>query len=152
MPIFDIDPGTSPEAPGTLRFYEQGQDEDSGVVMRTSGDFQVPANFTTGGSLTIGGDLTTTSNIKIVGGGGLMVAEGENSTMGKVTLTAGAATVATDEVTADSRIFLTSQSDGGTPGFVRISARTAGTSFTITSSSGTDTSAIAWFLVEPTIV
>jgi hypothetical protein len=68
---------------------------------------------------------------------------------GTVTLTAGAATVTTSLVTANSQIFLTAQNTGGTPGTLRVSARTAGTSFTITSSSGTDTSLVAWMIVEP---
>ncbi|WP_275558503.1 hypothetical protein [Streptomyces sp. 5-6(2022)] len=82
-------------------------------------------------------------------GRGLMVAEGSNAKMGTATLTAGAATVSTTAVTANSRIFLTNQALGGTAGFLRVSARTAGTSFTITSSSGTDTSTVAWMIVEP---
>lgn len=91
-----------------------------------------------------------TGNITInTAGGGLYVKEGSNATMGSVTLTAGGATVNTTKVTATSRIFLTSQVDGGTVGFLRVSARSAGTSFTITSSSGTDTSTVAWFIVEP---
>lgn len=82
-------------------------------------------------------------------GKGLYVAEGSNCTMGSATLTGGAATISTTKVTANSRIFLTSQADGGTPGWLRVSARSAGTSFTITSSNGADTSTVAWFLVEP---
>jgi len=39
--------------------------------------------------------------------------------------------------------------DGGTPGWLRVSARTPGTSFTITSSSGTDTSTVAYQIFEP---
>lgn len=84
-----------------------------------------------------------------VAGGGLNLKEGTNARMGTATLVAGAATVNTTEVSASSRIFLTSQTDGGTPGFLRVSARSAGTSFTITSSSGTDTSTVAWMIVEP---
>jgi len=79
----------------------------------------------------------------------LRVREGSNLNMGAAALTAGSATVNTTQVTANSRIFLTSQADGGTPGWVRVSARVAGTSFTITSSSGSDTSTIGWLLVEP---
>lgn len=82
-------------------------------------------------------------------GRGLQVKEGANAKMGSVALVAGAATVATTAVTANSRILVTSQVDGGAPGFLRVSARVAGTSFTITSSSGTDTSTVAWFIVEP---
>ena len=51
-------------------------------------------------------------------------------------------------VTTNSDIFLTSQSDGGTPGFVRITAKVASTSFTITSSNASDTSVIAWQIIE----
>ena len=82
-------------------------------------------------------------------GRGLKIKEGSNAKMGTAVLVAGALTVSTTAVTATSRIFLTSQSDGGTVGFQRVSARTAGTSFTITSSNPLDTSTIAWFIVEP---
>ena len=92
----------------------------------------------------------TTTDVRIATAGrGLMVAEGSNAKMGTIALTAGAATVSTTAVTASSRIFLTNQALGGTAGFLRVSARTAGTSFTITSSSGTDTSTIAWMIVDP---
>ena len=82
-------------------------------------------------------------------GKGLRVKEGSNAKQGTVTLVAGAATVSNTSVTANSRIFLTSQSDGGTPGWLRVSARSAGTSFTITSSSGSDTSTVAYQIFEP---
>lgn len=82
-------------------------------------------------------------------GSGILVKEGTNATMGVATLSGGTITVNTTKVTATSRIFLTSQVDGGTPGFLRVSTRSAGTSFTITSSSGTDTSDVAWIIIEP---
>ena len=81
-------------------------------------------------------------------GSGWRTAEGSNAKQGASALTAGAVTVANTSVTATSRIFLTGNTDGGTPGWCRVSARTAGTSFTITSSSGTDTSTIAWEIFE----
>lgn len=68
--------------------------------------------------------------------------------MGTATLVGGTVTVTNSAVTANTRIFLTSQADGGTPGFLRVSARSVGTNFTITSSSGTDTSTVAWILIE----
>lgn len=83
-------------------------------------------------------------------GQGLLVAEGANLTMGASVLVGGTVVVSTTKVTANSRVFLTCQTPGGTPGFLRVSARTAGTSFTILSSSGTDTSTVGWLLVEPT--
>lgn len=51
-------------------------------------------------------------------------------------------------VTVNSRIFLTSQVDGGTVGFLRISAKTLGSNFTITSSNGADTSTVAYLIIE----
>jgi hypothetical protein len=82
-------------------------------------------------------------------GAGIQIKEGTNARMGVATLVAGTVTVANTSVTANSRIFLTSQSDGGTPGWLRVSGRTAGTSFTITSSDAADTSTVAWMIVEP---
>lgn len=68
--------------------------------------------------------------------------------VGSAVLAAGTVTVATTDVTAKSRIFLTSNADGGVPGFLRVTAITAGASFVIQSSSGTDTSTVAWMIVE----
>lgn len=164
MPVLDIDPGQSPEAPGTLRFYKQGAGEDSGFVATTEGAVTIQ-DTTIEGALTVDGYLATESgqsdgvwnvwsgeeNALNLGtaGGGIAVKEGTNARMGVSTLVAGAAVVANTSVTANTRVFLTGQSPGGTPGFVRVSARTPATSFTITSSSGTDTSVVAWLLIEP---
>ena len=68
---------------------------------------------------------------------------------GRATLVSGVVTVSDSNVTASSDIQLTSNTDGGTPGWLRVSARSAGTSFTITSSSATDTSTVAWVMIEP---
>jgi hypothetical protein len=84
-----------------------------------------------------------------IAGGGLRVKEGSNAKQGTATLVAGSSVVANTSVTASSRIFLTSQVDGGTPGFLRVSSRVVGTSFTITSSSGADTSTVAYQIFEP---
>lgn len=81
----------------------------------------------------------------------LSLIEGSNASMGVVTLSGGTTTVNTTRVTANSRIFLTVQSLGtvtvATP--IAVTARTASTSFTITSSDVTDTSVVAWMIVEP---
>ena len=100
--------------------------------------------------------LTSTGPITVAGasldvsvaGYGVRVAEGSNAKQGTQALSSGSAVVANTNVTATSRIFLTSQADGGTPGWLRVSARTPGTSFTITSSSGTDTSTVAYEIFE----
>lgn len=102
-------------------------------------------------SRTAAGQLTAaTADVRVgTAGRTVMVAEGTNAKMGTATLAAGTATVTTTAITATSRVHVTSQVDGGTPGFLRVSARTAGTSFTITSGSATDTSTVAWLIVEP---
>jgi hypothetical protein len=123
------------------------------------------AGGTVPGTLAIAGNLSTTGLTSITAGGnlisqlgdldiqtaghGLKVKEGSNAKQG-TTVLAGATTtvVANTSVTANSRIFLTSQVDGGTPGFIRVSAVSAGTSFTI-SALATDTSTVAYEIFEP---
>jgi hypothetical protein len=81
-------------------------------------------------------------------GNGLQIKSGTHGRIGTAVLVGGTVTVANTSVTATTRIFLTSNTDGGTPGWLRVSAKVNGTSFTITSSSGTDTSTVAWVLIE----
>lgn len=80
---------------------------------------------------------------------GLKVSEAANGKMGVATLVGGTKVVSNTAITATSRIILTTNAPGGTPGWLQVSARTAGTSFTILSSSGTDTSVVAYLIVEP---
>jgi hypothetical protein len=91
------------------------------------------------------GDVALTSE-----GSGIEIKEGSNATMGQNTLVAGNVTVANTTVTAASRIFLTCNApNAGTPGALYVSARTAATSFTITSTSVLDTCNVAWLIIEP---
>jgi hypothetical protein len=78
-----------------------------------------------------------------------LIAEGANASMGAATLVAGTVTVNNTLITGNTRIFLTGQNSSGTHGELTISARSVGTSFTITSSSATDTRSVAWLLIEP---
>lgn len=97
------------------------------------------------GTTLLGGDV----KIGTVGSG-LYIKEGANATMGTGTLVGGTLVVSTTKVTANSRIFL--QSEGGTVtnlGTMYISARSAGTSFTVTSSNILDTQTFVWVIVEP---
>jgi hypothetical protein len=82
-------------------------------------------------------------------GSGFRAAEGTNAKQGIVTLAGTTTVVNNTSVTANSRIFLTGQQDGGTPGSIRVSTRTAGTSFTITSTSSSDASVVAYEIFEP---
>jgi len=86
-----------------------------------------------------------------VAGDGISIKEGANATMGVGTLVAGVKTISTTKITANSRIILTTQSLGTvvSPKAIAITARLAGTSFTITSADPTDTSVIAWQIIEP---
>lgn len=92
----------------------------------------------------------TTANLRIATAGrGLQVAEGSNAKMGTLTLNgATPVVVSTTAVTANSRIFLTTNTVGGTPGFHWVSDRTADTSFSVTGTAG-DTSVVAWLIIEP---
>lgn len=84
-------------------------------------------------------------------GQGLAVAEGSNAKQGVATLAAGTVTVANTSVTANSRIMLTEQALGtvSVPSALCVSARVAGTSFTILASQATDTSVVAYEIFEP---
>ena len=81
-----------------------------------------------------------------------------NCRMGLATLVAGTVTVSNTSITANTRIFLTANSNSGTEyGIVKVSAKTSGVGFTITSYRGNntttvatgDTSTVAWLLIEP---
>lgn len=121
-------------------------------------------HLTTDGAFTVGGFTAlaaaqTSGNFSVFGsalilgvaGTGLQIKEGANATSGVATLVAGTVTVATNKVTANSRIQLTTQALGtvAAPKSIAVTARVAGTSFTITSEDATDTSVIAWTIIEP---
>jgi hypothetical protein len=96
------------------------------------------------------GKISGAAGVDVIAAGfGLSVAEGSNAKQGVATLVAGTVTVANTSVTANSRIMLTTQTPGGTAGFLVVSARVAGTSFTILSSNAADTSVVAYEIFEP---
>jgi hypothetical protein len=133
---------------------------DAGSYATVVGMSFVTANLFTGttqilddgstGAMTIQGQTLVNNNLKInTVGNGLFVKEGTNAKMGIATLVAGTVVVPTTAVTANSRILLTGQNASGTAGSLGVSARTAGTSFTVLSTSNTDTRSVAWFIIEP---
>ncbi len=73
---------------------------------------------------------------------------GAGAVIGSAVLVTGTKTVSTTAVTASSLIFLTNGLVGGTVGILSIGTITAGTSFVINSSSGTDTSTVNWWIVN----
>jgi hypothetical protein len=109
-------------------------------------DFQIVAGNDAGSTLSIPFLITRSTGQLNLGSGSTALTRIKHGT---ATLSAGSAVVSDASVTANSRVLLTSQVDGGTPGWLRVSARTSSTSFTITSSSATDTSTVAWVIIEP---
>jgi hypothetical protein len=97
--------------------------------------------------------IGTAGNVSIqLAGKGVQIKEGANARMGTSILNGaspGTVTVANTSVTASTRIFLTTQTAGGSVGFPYVSAITASTSFSITSSANGDTNIVAWLLIEP---
>lgn len=76
---------------------------------------------------------------------------GDLPRLGRATLVTGTKVVNDTTVTAASNIMLTVQSLGTVtaPKAVAVTARTPGTSFTITSADNTDTSVVAYSITEP---
>jgi hypothetical protein len=85
-----------------------------------------------------------------IAGVGFATAEGTNAKQGIATLVGGTVTVANTSTTGSSRIMITTQSLGTvtTPSALCVSARTAGTSFTILASQSNDTSVVAYEIFE----
>ena len=98
----------------------------------------------------LSGGLTTQGDVDIAQAGhGLKVAEGSNARQGTAVLVAGQVVVSNTTVTASTRIQVTIQAPGGSVGSAYVFARTPGASFTIKSTSGSDTSTVAYLMTEP---
>lgn len=69
--------------------------------------------------------------------------------IGRAVLAGGTVTVLDSKITNKSKIFVFSQSNDGTTGHLGIASRVEGVSFTILSSSGADTSVLAYLIIEP---
>lgn len=78
----------------------------------------------------------------------LVVGAKGGAVSGRAVLVAGTVTIASAEITAASNVQLSVQALGTVTSAkaLAITARTAGTSFVITSADPTDTSIVAWFL------
>jgi hypothetical protein len=68
---------------------------------------------------------------------------------GTATLAAGTVTVSSGIVLSTSKIFLTRMTPGGTLGSLSVPTITSGTSFLINSSSASETSVIAYLILNP---
>ena len=136
-----IGPVLNPVAPSTTALLEvQG-------AIQTTALASIIANGNLQSQL---GDIIASAGNLLINtiGKGLRVKEGSGGKQGTILLSAGTAVVTNSNVTAASRIFLTAQ-DNLSTGALRVSARTAGTSFTITSSNAADSGVVAWEIFEP---
>lgn len=151
----DSQPRVAIDADGTINLGPGNAALDSSLTRSGVNAISTPGFFAmgsgqSGGTFNIFGNTPTTLQLGSAGGG-LSVKEGANARLGVTTLVAGTSVVANTSVTANTRIILTIQSLGtvAAPKAVAVTARVAGTSFTITSADATDTSVIAWHLIEP---
>lgn len=81
-------------------------------------------------------------------GNKINITTGSNASVGTSTLVGGTVTVSTTAVTASSKIYLTVGVAGGTQGTLSVGTVTAGTSFVINSTSGTETSQVNWWIIN----
>lgn len=115
-----------------------------GVVARTANAFRFGTSDT-GNVAELVGNVLGVNGIR-VGANGISASRIRH---GRVTLVSGTATVNDANVTTNSRIFLSHAVISGSHGWLHVSARIAGTSFTISSSSGSDASQVDWMMLEP---
>lgn len=125
----------------------------SGAVSGTTGTF---SSHVSGVNGTFSGAVAGTTGTfsdhvsTSVAGKGFKIKEGANAMMGTATLNGTTeVVVATTAVTANSRIFVFHQAVTGTPGVLYVSSRSAATNFGLKSTAATDTSIVAWVIIEP---
>jgi hypothetical protein len=93
-------------------------------------------------------DITGNLNLTTAGNK-IKIATGSNASAGvSGAMTAGSITISTTAVTANSLIFLTHATLGGTQGILSVGTITAGTSFVINSSSASDTGTVNWLIIN----
>jgi hypothetical protein len=96
------------------------------------------------------GNVTLTNGNLVLGaaGKGLQIKSGSNAKIGTTAaMTAGAVTVSNTSITANSIILYNRKTTGGPAGHVSYTI-SAGTSFTLTSTSNTETSTFDYMIVE----
>lgn len=131
---------------------------DTGEVTFSNGSAwsaisSVGGNFSVnGGTIGAGGPALKSSNgIDLTPAGSpLKIAEGSNAKQGTYgPLVAGTLAVANTSVTASSRIIVCRSPGGTNAGAHYVSAATAGTGFTVTSTNASDTGSGVFIILEP---
>lgn len=128
----------------------------TGNIVASAGNVSASGTVTggTGVTATTGNLTATAGNLALNGVGSkvvINVAAPSTSSVGtSVAMTAGSVTVSTTAVSASSKIFLSANTAGGTPGVLNAptGSITPGVSFVINSSSGTDTSTVNYWIVN----
>jgi hypothetical protein len=96
------------------------------------------------GNTTIAGNLTLNT-----AGNKISITTGTNASAGTGTLTSGTVTISTTAVTASSLIFLTDTASSLTNvGVLSVTSKSAGTSFTVTSTNVLDTGTFNWLIIN----
>jgi hypothetical protein len=125
-------------------------------IGNATGNTAVTGSLTASTTLTatLGNITATNGNLSLAGAGNKLLIHATTAASDSVgtsaAMTAGTVTVSTTAVTASSKIFLTSNTPGGTAGI--LSAPTAsivaGTSFVINSSNAADTSTVNYVIIN----
>jgi hypothetical protein len=108
-------------------------------------------NLIDAGTTTTDYNTGFTSKFKVDTNGKITVPSAAGApTAGTATLVGGTVTVNTTAITANSKVMLSRNTTGGTLGHLSApqASRTAGTSFVINSSSGTETSTVDWHFID----
>ncbi len=94
--------------------------------------------------------ISVTGNVNLLSAGNkLLIATGSNASVGTGTLVGGTVTISTTAVTANSLIFLQDTASSITNvGTLTVSSKSAGTSFTVTSTLALDTSTFNWLIIN----
>lgn len=112
-------------------------------------EFRNPADSATLASVDSNANFTIASLTLGTAGNKINITTGTNASAGTGTLTAGTVTISTTAVTASSLIFLTDTASSITNvGTLTVSAKVAGTSFTVTSTLALDTSTFNYWIIN----
>lgn len=119
-------------------FYQSGANTKNTLVGATGfGSTTVPTD-----------KVEVTGNLALLTPGNkLKIATGTDASVGTGTFVAGTATINTTAVTANSLIFIQVATAGGTQGHTSYTT-VPGTSFTVNSTSATETSTFNWFIIN----
>ncbi len=126
----------------------------SNVAYATDSKFRL---YAATGNVTVGDNVADNAvdKLQIAGnvflntaGNKIKQATGTNAAIGTATLSSGTITVNTTAVTASSQIIITVQETGTYNGRIRVSARVASTSFTISSSDAGDNCVVAYQIIN----